>query len=71
MENALKKYLDDHRLTVADLVRITGLPYMTIRHHVFGTRKSPSIDAALVYEKKLGIPISSWSRGESSNTQKG
>lgn len=60
MENALKKYLDDHGLTVADLVRITGIPYMTIRNHALGTRKMPSLDVALAYEKKLGIPISAW-----------
>ena len=67
MENALKKYLDDHRLTVADLVRITGVPYMTIRHHVMGTRKMPSLDVALIYEKKLGIPLTTWCKDEPSN----
>lgn len=67
MENALKKYLDDNGLTVSDLVKMTGLPYMTIRNHALGTRKSPNIDAALIYEKKLGIPVSAWSREESSN----
>jgi plasmid maintenance system antidote protein VapI len=69
MENALKKYLSDHRLTVADLVRITGVPYMNIRHHVKG-RNLPSVDAALKYERLLGIPISSWSKEESSNSNR-
>lgn len=61
MENELKKYIETHRLTVADLVRITGIPYMTIRHHVFG-RNMPGLDAAIIYEKRLGIPLSSWSK---------
>lgn len=63
MENALKKYLNEHRLTVADLERITGLPYMTIRHHVFG-RNLPSVEAALRYERLLGIPPTAWVKEE-------
>ena len=66
MENALKKYLDDHRLTIADLERLTGITYMTIRHHVRG-RNLPSVEAALKYERLLGIPVSSWRKKESSN----
>ena len=65
MSNALKKYLDDKRLTVADLVRETGLPYMTIRNHVLGNRKLPNVEAALIYEEKLGIPVSSWRQDKS------
>lgn len=67
MGNALKKYIDDTGLTVADLVKITGLPYMTIRNHALGTRKRPNIEAALIYEKTLGIPVALWSKKESSN----
>lgn len=70
MENALLKYITDHRLTVADIVRITGLPYMTIRNHALGTRRLPNLEAALMYEKKLGIPLSSWRKEESSNSNK-
>lgn len=69
MENALKKFLDDNRLTVADIERMTGLPYMTIRHHVRG-RNLPGVEAALKYEQVLGIPISTWSKEESSNPNK-
>jgi transcriptional regulator with XRE-family HTH domain len=66
MSNALKKYLEEKGLTVADLVRETGLPYMTIRNHVLGSRKLPNVEAALTYEEKLGIPVSAWrqSKGE-------
>jgi plasmid maintenance system antidote protein VapI len=67
MTNALKKYIDDKGLTVADIAKITGLPYMTIRNHALGTRKLPNIEAALIYEKMLGIPVSFWSKEESSN----
>ena len=49
---------------MADIERITGLPYMTIRHHVFG-RNLPSVDAALRYERKLGIPLTAWVKEES------
>ena len=55
MKTALQIFLDKHGLTVADVVRMTRLPYMTVRQHALGDRHV-SAESALRYERLLGVP---------------
>ena len=49
------RYFPFTELTLLEVVRLSGFPYSTVWRHVSGKRKI-SAEAALVYEKTLGVP---------------
>ncbi len=57
MKTELAKFLDAHDISMAKAARMIGYSYAIVHRHCTG-KSQISVKAAMLYEKKLGIPRS-------------